>query len=147
MIIRKMTRQDIPGLLHLAQQLARHVQDPDPRLDPKTLAELAFTDPPWVEALVAESDGQLLGLAAFSQSFELHTNCRMLRLSDLVISDHARGMGLGTALLHALRDLARNRGCHEIRLELWLGNDQARKFYGKQTAEQLPEIELWRLPL
>lgn len=144
-MIRAFAKHDIPDVIRLGQQLAQHVNDPVPDLTAERLDTLAFGEPAVFQALVAENAGQVVGFVAFSDLFELHTNSRILHISALMISDQARLSGLGAALITAARRIASDRGCREIRFEVWRENTQAQGFYAKLGARRTDNVDLWTM--
>lgn len=50
-------------------------------------------------------------------------------IDGLIVAPHVRGRGVGTALLHAMRQEAGRRGYREVRLDVADGNDGARALY------------------
>lgn len=147
MIAREFKKRDIPRVIQLSQQLAAHVEDPDPELSAETLYELAFGNDRWFEALIIEDAGNVAGFAAYAQRFELHTNSRTLFISDLVVSDTYRRRGIGEQLLDALRAVAAKRNCNAMTLEVWAKNKAAKAFYTENGAEGVDDVKLLRLPV
>jgi GNAT superfamily N-acetyltransferase len=84
-----------------------------------------------VHALVAEQDGQLVGLAHYifhRSTTALGPNCY---LQDLFTSETARGKGVGRALINAVYERAKNAGSPRV---YWLThetNQTARELYDK----------------
>lgn len=144
-MIRAFAKRDIADVIHLGQELAKHVSDPVPDLTAEGLGNLAFGERAVFQALVAESAGQVVGFVAFSERFELHTNSRILHISDLMISDQARHAGLGAGLITAVRRIASDRKCHEIRFEVWRENTEAQGFYAKLGARRTDDVDLWTM--
>lgn len=73
-----------------------------------------------VHALVAERDGQLLGLAHFlfhRSTITIEPTCY---LQDLFTLESARGKGVGRALIHELYRRARRAGCSRV---YWLTHE------------------------
>lgn len=52
-----------------------------------------------------------------------------LFIDDLCVDQKARGMHVGHALLEYVKEYAKKIGCYEVTLNVWEGNDQAKKFY------------------
>ena len=52
-------------------------------------------------------------------------------IDDLCVDKNARGMHIGQALFEYVKQEARERGCYEITLNVWEGNDSAKYFYEK----------------
>jgi ribosomal protein S18 acetylase RimI-like enzyme len=92
-----------------------------------------LTDPS-VTAFVAEaSDGRTLG---YAQARVVSWDSSALFRSDLVVSldqiavvPDARGTGVASALLEAVREVGRKAGCRRLVTEVWDFNDGARAFY------------------
>lgn len=59
-----------------------------------------------------------------------HYEARTGRVIELFVSEHARGKGIGRALMTAMEDYLRNAGCDSVRIEVFSGND-AEHFYRK----------------
>jgi GNAT superfamily N-acetyltransferase len=84
-----------------------------------------------VHALVAEQDGQLVGLAHYilhRSTTALGPNCY---LQDLFTSETARGKGVGKALINAVYERAKDAGSPRV---YWLThetNQTARELYDK----------------
>ena len=55
-----------------------------------------------------------------------------LFIDDLCVESTQRGKGTGKALLDFVKAEAKRRGCYEVTLNVWEGNDSARDFYEKQ---------------
>jgi ribosomal protein S18 acetylase RimI-like enzyme len=118
--------------LHVGHRPDLFVDSPDPdALEAFFLARLAD---PAVTAFVAEhSDGRTLG---YAQSRLVSWNSSALVRPDLVICldqiaivPDATGMGVGSALLEAVREAGRRAGCRRLVTEVWDFNAGARAFY------------------
>ncbi len=53
-------------------------------------------------------------------------------LDGIAVADDARGMGIGTALLDAVEDKARQRNCDRVRLDVIDTNPRARALYERR---------------
>ena len=133
---------DATAIAQLSRALAANVADPDPGGDTALIAEACFGPDRWIEVIVAERGGEILGLAASCRRFELHTRDRTLWLADLVVAEGARSQGLGSLLVQALSRRARALGCTAIVAELWVGNASARPFYDRIGARTNADIEI-----
>jgi copper chaperone CopZ/GNAT superfamily N-acetyltransferase len=129
MEIREAEAADMPEVAELSRELAAHVGDPDPGADAKLLAECGFGPERWFECLIALVDARIVGYALYCRLFEAHTRAKRLWLGDLYVGQRARGIGVGRALVAALRKRAADLGCDAFSLELARGNDIARSFY------------------
>ena len=70
---------------------------------------------------------------------------RTLYVDDLCVDEACRGQGIGRALFDFVLQEARRRGCYEVTLCVWEGNDSARRFYdcmGMKPKETVMEYVL-----
>ncbi len=105
----------------------------DPAITATTWERFFDTAEP-VHALVAERDGQLLGLTHYL--FHHSTNAIALScyLQDLFTTADARGQGVGRALIEAVYDEARRAGSPRVYWHTHETNATARRLYD-QVAE------------
>ena len=82
-----------------------------------------------MHGLVAELDGELVGLAHFSFTHSSWAENRDLYLEDLFVSPTVRGQGFGKALILALDDVAREEGARKVWWETHKDNATARRLY------------------
>lgn len=55
-----------------------------------------------------------------------------LFIDDLCVDENCRGQRVGTLLFDYVKEYARARGCYDVTLNVWEGNDSARAFYEKK---------------
>ncbi len=82
-----------------------------------------------VHALVAERDGELLGLAHYlfhRSTIQLAPSCY---LQDLFTMPSARGMGVGRALIDAVYRIAADAGCPRVYWQTHETNTTAMRLY------------------
>ncbi len=82
-----------------------------------------------MHGLVAELDGELVGLAHFSFTHSSWAENRNLYLEDLFVSSNVRGQGFGNALILALDEVAREEGARKVWWETHKDNAVARRLY------------------
>lgn len=147
MIIRSATESDVTGIVKLARELADHVGDPDPGEETAQLLDAAFGDGKFCELIVAEAAGRIIGFAAFSNRYELHTACRSIWLSDLVVTEKYRDRQVGGRLLEGVKKRAIELGARKVVFDVWQQNTGAFRFYRKQLAVQIQDVDIWEIDL
>ncbi len=139
MTIRFANTDDIPQLLNLLRQVERVHHDIRPDLfrdggekyEPETLKELLKdVNRP---VLAAVEDGVVVGYAFCVLEETAGDPARLdrkeLYLDDLCVDASVRGKGVAKQLWQETVDLAKQLGCDALTLNVWEGNDRARKFY------------------
>ena len=109
------------------------------------LRDALFGAAPAVYALVAETDGAVVGFAIYFLSFSTWEGTHGIYLEDLFVEPAHRGSGLGQALLGSLAAIARARGY--ARVEWWVldWNEPSIAFYRRLGAEPMEEWTVFRL--
>jgi GNAT superfamily N-acetyltransferase len=80
-------------------------------------------------ALVAEDDGDVLGFVDVEFRQRLNFLVPQAWVPDLVVSEEARGRGIGRLLLEAAEAQARERGCWGMTLESAAWREASHAFY------------------
>ena len=140
MTVRRAERKDTPRI----QQLLWQVEQVHHRIRPDLfrdggrkytdaqLADILADDARPVLAAVDEND-RLLGYAFCKfeeyRDDNIMQDRRTLYLDYLCVDETLRGRHIGRALFEAVRDYARAHGCRDLTLNVWTGNDAARRFY------------------
>ena len=108
-----------------------------------TFARLLGDDPQDFHALVAEKDGQLVGIAHYL----FHRHCWKIEnvcyLQDLFAAPEARGMGVGRALIEAVYAEADKAGAPSVYWTTQDFNHAARQLYDR-IAKLTPFIKYQR---
>ncbi|MBQ4257707.1 MAG: GNAT family N-acetyltransferase [Clostridia bacterium] len=68
-----------------------------------------------------------------------------LFIDDLCVDENCRGRHIGEALFRFVMQEAKRLGCYEVTLNVWEGNDSAKRFYekmGMKTKESQLELIL-----
>ncbi|MDH6227302.1 MULTISPECIES: GNAT family N-acetyltransferase [Streptomyces] len=81
------------------------------------------------DLLVAELDGEVVGYVRVARPTPLEVNAHVLQIQGLVLSERARGRGLGKALMRAAEEEARRRGARRLTLRVLGHNAPARALY------------------
>jgi len=101
-----------------------------PEITEETWRRFFDPDEP-MHALVAEQDGELIGLAHFLFHRSTTSIARTCYLQDLFTSEAARGRGVATALVERAADEARAKGSQRLYWQTHETNERARKLYDR----------------
>ena len=137
--IRKARLEDCPRMLELVRELALYERAPDEvTVTPEHFAESGFGPNPVWWAFVAEEQGQIQGFALYYIRYSTWKGQRMY-LEDIIVTEAARGRGLGKLLMEALVVEARERQFTGIVWQVLEWNEPALNFYRKFNAKFDPE--------
>lgn len=138
-VVRSARREDGARIVELDRELARFEKLPPPDdVEAERLIAWIF-DSKKLEALVAELDGRIEGVALFYEGLGSFRARPFLYLEDLVISEDARGHGIGEALMAALAREALARGALRLEWVVLDWNERAIRFYERFGARQPKE--------
>lgn len=100
-------------------------------------------------AFAAEEDGQVIGytfvrlcMQTFLDTFRPHVAAK---ITDLAVTEQARGKGTGRLLFHAAKLWARRQRAERLELVVWEWNEHARTFYerlGMHTLTRTMSVSL-----
>ena len=135
-IVRRARAQDGPRIVALDRELARfeRLQPPDDAEGARLLSWIFESKK--LEALVAELEGRIEGIALFYEGLGTFRAKPFLYLEDLVVSEAARGRGVGEALMAALAREAVSRGALRIEWAVLDWNGRAISFYDRLGAHR-----------
>ncbi len=91
----------------------------------------AIADVPGAVVLVARWDGKVVGIATAFMGFSTFAARPLLNVHDIAVLDGWRGRGVGSALLRRLEEIARQRNCCKMTLEVLANNHVAQTAYRK----------------
>jgi len=128
--IRRATAADLPALCGLLEALftAEAEFQPDAALQRAGLKAI-LADPNVGRILVAESEGEPIGMASLLYTVSTALGGRAAFLEDMVVAAPARGAGVGGALVEAALEQARADGALRVTLLTDGDNDGAHRFY------------------
>lgn len=96
---------------------------------------LKMMEDPEQDVLVAEENGQLLGFVMVEYIKREETNSiyavHEAHIVEIGVDETSQGKGIGTALIQAVKDAAKVRGCRSVQLDVWEFNKSALRFYEK----------------
>ena len=142
MIIRKATKNDMPSVLELIQELATFEKEPDAVV--VTVADLVrdgFSENPLFQCFVAEVDGEIIGMALYYYRFSTWKG-KTIHLEDLIVKESKRGTGAGFALYKEIIKQGKAENVRRIEWNVLDWNTPAIDFYEKSGAKVLGD---WRV--
>ena len=145
-MIREATVEDAADIVRLIRALADYEREPDAVANtPELVERWLFGDDAVASALVAETDGQVVGIAVWYRSHSTCTGVPGIYLEDLFVDPEQRGTGLGRALLEALAGIAVDRGYARFEWVVLDWNTPAIEFYESLGAGPMQEWTTYRV--
>lgn len=137
--VRRAVPADGPRIVELDRELARFEKLMPPN-DEESRRLLAWIfDEKRLEALVAEEDGTVSGIALFYEGLGTFRAKPFLYLEDLVVSEAGRSRGVGEALMAALAREVLERGALRLEWAVLDWNSRAISFYERLGARHPSE--------
>jgi len=137
--IRKATAADCPRMLELVRELALYERAPhEVTVTLEHFIESGFGPHPVWWAFVAEEDGFIQGFALYYIRYSTWKGQRMY-LEDIIVTEEARGRGIGKLLMEALVAEAKERKFTGIVWQVLEWNEPAFNFYRKFNASFDPQ--------
>jgi GNAT superfamily N-acetyltransferase len=131
MTIRDAERSDAAALVRLLEQLGY------PAGEDAVVRRLErIGDSPADRLFVAELEGEVVGLAGIHVSPSLEHDADAAKVSAIVVDEAHRRRGVGRALLDAVEDEARARGCGLVFLTTAERRREAHEFYRRAGWEE-----------
>ncbi|EHQ42718.1 Predicted acetyltransferase [Myroides odoratus] len=139
MNVRAATPADMPAVLQLIQELATFEKQPDAVvLTPEDLIRDGFGAHPLFRVLVAEHEGEIIGMALFYYRYSTWKG-KTIHLEDLIVTAKARGTGAGMALYKNVIQLAKEEQVRRVEWVVLNWNQPAIEFYQKSGAHVLED--------
>ncbi|MEP7319989.1 MAG: GNAT family N-acetyltransferase [Panacibacter sp.] len=130
-IIRRTVRKDCSKLLELVKELALYEKAPDEvTVTLEHFEESGFGEKPVWWAFAAEENNTIIGFALYYIRYSTWKGQRMY-LEDIVVTEKARGKGIGKLLFEALIEEAKQRNLAGITWQVLDWNEPAINFYKK----------------
>lgn len=142
MIIRKATKNDIPSVLELIQELATFEKEPDAVVvTVDDLVRDGFSENPLFQCFVAEVENEIIGMALYYYRYSTWKG-KTIHLEDLIVKENKRGTGAGFALYKEIIKQGKAENVRRIEWNVLDWNTPAIDFYEKSGAKVLGD---WRV--
>lgn len=142
MIIRKATKNDMPSVLELIQELATFEKEPNAVV--VTVEDLicdGFTENPLFQCFVAQEENNIIGMALYYYRYSTWKG-KTIHLEDLIVTESKRGTGVGFALYKEIIKQGKVENVRRIEWNVLDWNTPAIDFYKKSGAKVLDD---WRV--
>lgn len=137
--IREATIDDCHRMLELVHELAVFERAPEEvTVTMEHFKQSGFGDNPVWWAIVAETDGTIVGFALYYIRYSTWKGQRMY-LEDILVTEEWRGKGIGTKLMNKLIEIANAKKFNGILWQVLDWNEPAINFYKKYNAKFDPE--------
>lgn len=130
LLIREAEGADLEIVAAMLRKLGHHV-GAKPKVTAQDLADFGPLGRRHFEILLAERNGEILGILLYSILFSAWRGRPGIFVSDIYVEDEARGMGLGTRLMRAAVAREAPRGCAYLKLDVDKENEAGLGFYRK----------------
>lgn len=143
--IRPARVSDMPDVLRLIYELAEFEREPDAvEVTLQDLERDGFGDAPKFQCFVAERGRRIDGMALIYPRYSTWKG-PAIHLEDLIVTERARGEGLGSALLTAVIRYASDWGARRVNWEVLDWNEPAIGFYESRGAKVLRDWDVVQL--
>lgn len=143
--IRPATKDDVGSMLKMLIALAVYQnQETHVTATEDDLIRDGFGPSPQFECILAEVDGQPVGMAIFHATYSTWKGRRGLFIEDLFVDESVRSKGVGRSLVKEIARIAETRICHYIELNVVHANP-ARNFYDRYGFVHLDDVLTYRL--
>ncbi|MEY3402422.1 MAG: GNAT family N-acetyltransferase [Dolichospermum sp.] len=143
LIVRFAQPGDVITLFKLIQGLAEYEKLSHAVIgNAEALEDHLFGSPKYVDAIIAEIDGQAVGFAIFFHNYSTFLTKPGIYLEDIFVSPEYRRQGIGKALLTKVAQIAVERDCGRLEWSVLDWNVSAQEFYRNMGADILED---WRI--
>lgn len=144
--VRSATVADLSLILGFIRELAEYERLLDQCVASEDLLrEHLFGARPVAEVRIGSLDQMPVGFALFFHNFSTFLARPGIYLEDLYVQPHARGKGVGKALLRAVAKLAVERNCGRLEWSVLDWNEPSIQFYKRLGAVPMSEWTAYRV--
>ena len=145
-LIRTANENDVPAIFALIKELAEFEKLADQvNTTENELRKTLFGEDRFVEILLAEFNGEIVGQALFFKNFSTFLGKPGIYLEDLYVKPEMRGKGIGKMLLDKIISIAKERNYGRVEWSVLDWNESAIDFYKKIGAKPLDDWTIFRL--
>ena len=137
--VRKATKNDMPSVLKLINELAVYEREPD--AVEVTVADLerdGFGDQPLFNCFVAQAEDKIVGMALFYNRYSTWKG-KTIHLEDLIVNEDYRGKGIGVQLYKKVMQFALEENIKRVEWVVLDWNTPAVNFYKNTGASVFSE--------
>ena len=137
--VRKATKNDMPSVLKLINELAVYEREPD--AVEVTVADLerdGFGDQPLFNCFVAQAEDKIVGMALFYNRYATWKG-KTIHLEDLIVNEDYRGKGIGMQLYKKVMQFALEEKIKRVEWVVLDWNTPAVNFYKNTGASVFSE--------
>jgi GNAT superfamily N-acetyltransferase len=144
--VRDANQRDIPTIMELIHLKAEFDGCPESvEATPKKLEIDLFGEKPLAFVLLAEVDGNAIGLATYHFIYSTFLAKPGIWLDDLYVKAEHRSHQVGELLMRRLLQIGQEKGCGRIDWTVAVSNERGIKFYERIGANIIEKVKLCRL--
>jgi GNAT superfamily N-acetyltransferase len=133
--IRLANKEDMADVYRLIYELAVYENEPDAvEVSPEQLVADGFSANPKFQCFVGCLGDEIVGIALIYERYSTWKG-PVIHLEDLIVTEKARGKGIGGALLTAVIQFAKDSGIKRVNWEVLDWNTSAKEFYESRGAK------------
>jgi GNAT superfamily N-acetyltransferase len=132
--IRKGTKKDLPGTLHLIKELAIYEKAPqEVTVSVQEMERDGFGDNPVFGFFVAEADNAIVGISLYYTKYSTWKG-KCIFLEDIIVTEKYRKYGIGKKLFDEVVKIAKESKAKRMEWQVLEWNEPAIKFYEKMNS-------------
>ncbi|WP_322731761.1 GNAT family N-acetyltransferase [Nostoc sp. ChiQUE01b] len=145
-LIRDANKKDIPAIMELIYLKAEFDgYSESVEANPQKLEIDLFGEKPLAFVILAEVDGDSIGLATYHFIYSTFLAKPGIWLDDLYVKAEYRSHRVGQALMLRLRQIGKEKGCGRIDWTVAVSNERGINFYERIGAKIMNKVKLCRL--